>query len=92
MYLLTAPPSFRQALAFVLIFYFVPETKGLTLEELDFVFSVPHKTFIHHQHTKVVPYFVKHTVLRQKAERPADLVHFDREVYQGRNSDGEKAA
>jgi hypothetical protein len=60
--------------AFVLILLFVPETKGYTLEELDYVFGVPNKTFINHTLTKSVPYFVKHTVFRQDMERPNPLI------------------
>jgi sugar porter (SP) family MFS transporter len=45
--------------AFVMILLFVPETKGLTLEELDAVFSVPTATFINHTFTQAIPYWIK---------------------------------
>jgi hypothetical protein len=35
------------------------ETKRLTLEELDQVFSVPTHVFAKYQLTKVLPYFIK---------------------------------
>jgi MFS family permease len=66
------------ALAFVLILLFVPETKGYTLEELDYVFGVPHKTFINHTMTKAVPYFVQHTVLRRDVPAPTPLITLER--------------
>lgn len=55
-------------LAFVMIFFLVPETKKKTLEELDFVFGVPTRTHIRYQITQVVPYWVKHHIMRQDAE------------------------
>lgn len=51
----------------------------MTLEELDYVFSVPHETFIHHQATKVLPYFIQHTILRRDVPRPEPLIKFDRD-------------
>jgi hypothetical protein len=80
-------------LAFVLIFLFVPETKQLTLEELDYVFSVPHKTFINHQFTKSLPYFLQHTVLRRDVPRPEPLVKFEKQVArEHHNTTGEQQA
>jgi hypothetical protein len=35
------------------------ETKGLTLEELDAVFSVPTATFINHTFNQAIPYWIK---------------------------------
>lgn len=43
---------------FVLIFFFVPETKSLSLEELDMVFAVPNR--------KHATYQLRRNVLRQK--------------------------
>lgn len=65
------------AVAFVLIFLFVPETKQLTLEELDQVFAVPHKTFIHYQTTKAAPYFVQRYILRRKPAPLEPLLQLD---------------
>lgn len=46
-------------LAFIFIFLWVPETKLLTLEELDYVFAVPTTKFIKYQLNVSLPYFVK---------------------------------
>ncbi|KAN0065872.1 hypothetical protein ACQY0O_001003 [Thecaphora frezii] len=53
-------------LAFILIFLFVPETKQLTLEELDAVFSVPIGKRIEHSFKKEIPYFYKRRILLRK--------------------------
>ncbi|KAE8372784.1 hypothetical protein BDV26DRAFT_285653 [Aspergillus bertholletiae] len=42
-------------IAFVMIFLWVPETKELTLEELDYVFAVPSARFVKHQVTEYIP-------------------------------------
>lgn len=68
-------------IALILIWFFVPETARYTLEELDAVFSVPHKTFIKHQNTKVLPHWFQTQVLRKKnLERPAPLIQLDRNL------------
>ena len=68
-------------IAFVLIYFFVPETARYTLEELDVVFSIPHKKFIHHQNTKSLPYWFKTQILRRKnVPRPAPLIQLDRNL------------
>ncbi|GHJ90375.1 hypothetical protein NliqN6_6777 [Naganishia liquefaciens] len=54
------------AIAFVMIWLAVPETKGLSLEELDAVFEVPSKAFIRYQNKQVAPYWAKRYILRQK--------------------------
>jgi len=67
--------------AFVLIYFFVPETARYTLEELDAVFSIPHAKFIKHNNTKVLPYWFKTTILRKKnLQRPAPLVQLDKNL------------
>jgi len=64
---------------FVLVLLFLPETKGLSLEELDQVFSVP--THVHAAYgMRQVPYFFKRYLLRQKIE-PERL--YEREHYEG---------
>lgn len=65
------------AAAFFLILFFVPETKQLTLEELDQVFAIPHKTFIEYQTGKAVPYFFKRYVMRHKDAHLEPLVELD---------------
>lgn len=53
------------------VLFFVPETKGRTLEELDQVFSVP--TRVHAAYgARQVPYFFKRYIFRQNVE-PEDL-------------------
>ncbi|TGJ87173.1 hypothetical protein E0Z10_g1582 [Xylaria hypoxylon] len=52
--------------AFVMIFFLVPETKQRTLEELDYVFAVPTSKFINHQVKEVVPWWFKRWVLFQR--------------------------
>ncbi|PWZ03782.1 hypothetical protein BCV70DRAFT_154200 [Testicularia cyperi] len=65
-------------IAFVLIYLFVPETAQFTLEELDAVFSIPHEKFISHQNKKVLPYWFRTQILRQKhLERPEPLIRLD---------------
>jgi sugar porter (SP) family MFS transporter len=56
-------------LAFIMIFFFVPETKQRTLEELDQVFSVPVYVFAKYQLTQSLPYFFKRWVFFQRNAR-----------------------
>lgn len=53
-------------LTFMLVFAFVPETKQLSLEELDSVFAHPNREFVKYQLTQNVPYTVKKYILQQK--------------------------
>ena len=56
--------------AMLMIFFWVPETKQRTLEELDYVFAVPTSRFARYQLTETLPWFVKRWVFWQrKAER-----------------------
>lgn len=52
--------------ALVMIFLFVPETKQRTLEELDYIFAIPQRTFMRHQCFTVLPWWIKTYVLRRK--------------------------
>ncbi|CAI7663973.1 unnamed protein product [Penicillium discolor] len=61
-------------LAWFMIFCFVRETKQLTLEELDQVFSVPTKKFIHYELTVWLPWWIKRYIFRQKIERPPQII------------------
>lgn len=58
-------------IAWVMIFCFVRETKQLTLEELDQVFSVPTAQYLKYETTVWLPYFFKRHVLRKNIEKPA---------------------
>ena len=49
--------------AFIMIFLWVPETKLLTLEELDSVFAMPTTRFVTYQVNFVLPYMFKRWVL-----------------------------
>lgn len=53
-----------------MIFCFVRETKQLTLEEIDQVFSVPTSTFLKYETTVWLPYFIKSKILRRKIAKP----------------------
>jgi len=61
-------------IAWFMIFCFVRETKQLTLEEIDQVFSVPTKTFIHYELTQTVPWWIKSKVFRMNVERPPQII------------------
>ncbi|KAL6229638.1 general substrate transporter, partial [Aspergillus navahoensis] len=61
-------------IAWFMIFCFVRETKQLTLEELDQVFSVPTKEFLKHETTVWLPYFVKRHIFRQKISKPPAII------------------
>jgi hypothetical protein len=49
-----------------MIFFFVPETKQRTLEELDYIFAVPGKKFIAYQTGKAAPWWLKRYILWQR--------------------------
>ncbi|PWN22582.1 hypothetical protein BCV69DRAFT_246728 [Microstroma glucosiphilum] len=69
------------ALAFCLIYLFLPETKQATLEELDAVFSISHARFIRYNLTQVTPSWFRRNVLWQrKYPRPPPLVEMDEHV------------
>ncbi|KAL4745829.1 general substrate transporter [Aspergillus terricola var. indicus] len=61
-------------IAWVMIFCFVRETKQLTLEELDQVFSVPTKEFLKHETTVWLPYFIKRHIFRQNIPKPPAII------------------
>lgn len=63
--------------ALVMIFFWVPETKQRTLEELDYVFAVPTRTHMHYQLTKSLPYFIQRYIFRNKSAVLEPLYHFD---------------
>lgn len=77
-FLLTNPPAHRglNVTALIMIFFWVPETKQRTLEELDYIFAVPTRTHMRYQLTKALPYWFKRYVFRQKVTLEP-LYHFD---------------
>ncbi|GMK54949.1 hypothetical protein CspeluHIS016_0200050 [Cutaneotrichosporon spelunceum] len=61
-------------IALILIFLLVPETKGISLEELDDVFSVPTKAFMRYQVTEWLPYFIKkYLFCNKRTPRPRPI-------------------
>lgn len=64
-------------LAFWMIFFWLPETKQRTLEELDYVFAVPTRTHMKFQITQQGPWFLKSQVLRRKGLTEPQLYKFD---------------
>jgi len=52
----------------ILIYFLMPETKALTLEELDIVFSIPTRKFATHQ-LKQIPYFIQRYILRRNVRK-----------------------
>jgi hypothetical protein len=68
-------------LAFIMIFFFVPETKQRTLEELDYIFAVPLRTFISYQATKTLPWWLRRHALRQKDIKLEPLYRFDNSLH-----------
>lgn len=64
-------------LAFWMIFFWLPETKQRTLEELDYVFAVPTRTHMKYQTSQVGPYFVKRHILRKKGLKEPQLYRFE---------------
>ncbi|KAI1204154.1 uncharacterized protein F4807DRAFT_465979 [Annulohypoxylon truncatum] len=66
--------------AFVMIFFLVPETKQRTLEELDYVFAVPNRKFAAYQVTKALPWWFKRYVFFQRSAVLEPLYHKDDEA------------
>jgi hypothetical protein len=64
-------------LAFWMIFFWMPETKQRTLEELDYIFAVPTRTHMKYQSGTVAPYWVKTYLLRRKGLPEPKLYKFD---------------
>ncbi|KAJ4291422.1 hypothetical protein N0V88_006015 [Collariella sp. IMI 366227] len=70
--------------AMIMIFFWVPETKQRTLEELDYVFAVPTGRFARYQLTQALPWFLKRWVLWQRKAELKPLYQFDQEKKKGR--------
>ncbi|KZZ95551.1 General substrate transporter [Moelleriella libera RCEF 2490] len=63
--------------AFVMIFFWVPETMQRTLEELDWVFGVPTRKFAMYQLTVALPWWFKRYVFFQRHATKRPLYHFE---------------
>ncbi|KAF2208048.1 hypothetical protein CERZMDRAFT_71080 [Cercospora zeae-maydis SCOH1-5] len=61
-------------IAWFMIFAFVRETKQLTLEEIDQVFSVPTKEFLSYETKVWLPYFIKRHILRRDIPKPPPII------------------
>ena len=61
--------------ALALVFLWVPETKQRTLEELDYVFSVPDRKLASYHLKTVLPWFVKRYIFWQKDATCPELYH-----------------
>ncbi len=64
-------------IAFWMIFFWLPETKQRTLEELDYVFGVPTRRHMKYQITEAAPHWFKTFVLRKKGLTAPQLYKFD---------------
>ena len=58
---------------FFLVLYFLPETKALTLEELDEVFDVPLMEHARYQHREIIDQFKVHVLRRKNVQRQEPL-------------------
>lgn len=67
------------AILWLLTFFLIPETKALTLEELDIVFSVPTKKHAAYQFRQI-PYYIKRHFLFQKGAKKEQLYTIDESV------------
>ncbi|KAH7159636.1 hypothetical protein B0J13DRAFT_110121 [Dactylonectria estremocensis] len=63
--------------AFIMIFFWVPETKQRTLEELDWVFAVPVRKFASYQLKVALPHWFKRNILWQRHAKKEPLYHFE---------------
>ncbi|PSK42044.1 hypothetical protein B9Z65_3958 [Elsinoe australis] len=61
-------------IAWFMIFCFVRETKQLTLEEIDQVFSVPTSQFLSYETKTWLPYFIKRHIFRKDIPKPPPII------------------
>ena len=65
-----------------MIFFWVPETKQRTLEELDYIFAVPTGKHMRYQAFTFLPYFIRRYVFFQNVQLEP-LYKFDEHVATG---------
>lgn len=76
--------------AMIMIFFFVPETKQRTLEELDYVFAVPTRKFAGYQFKEALPWFIKRWVFWQRNAKLRPLYTFDQHTTKAKDEKEEK--
>ncbi|KAJ9635352.1 hypothetical protein H2201_008745 [Coniosporium apollinis] len=72
--------------ALIMIFFWVPETKQRTLEELDYIFAVPTRRFASYQTKEALPWWFKRWVLFRKDAKCKPLYHFEGHMMAGDES------
>lgn len=77
------------ALAFVMIFLWLPETKQRSLEQLDYVFGISTRRHMNYQLTQSLPWWFKKFILRRKNVECEELYHFEDDNWTGTDSDKE---
>ncbi|RAH45040.1 galactose-proton symport [Aspergillus brunneoviolaceus CBS 621.78] len=63
--------------AFVMIFFWVPETKQRTLEELDYIFGVPTAMHMRYQLFQVLPWWINRYIFRRRGAHLEPLYKLD---------------
>ena len=58
-------------LAFALVFLLVEETKRRSLEDLDWIFAVPKRTFVRYQVQTYLPWFFRRYLMGKKDDKPS---------------------
>ncbi|GAM43318.1 hexose transport-related protein [Talaromyces pinophilus] len=77
-------------LAFIMIFFWVPETKQRTLEELDYIFAVPTRVFMRYQLNKALPYWMQRWVFMRKDAVLEPLYHLEKVSHRNGNVSAEQ--
>jgi hypothetical protein len=75
------------AIAFVMIFLCLYETKQRSLEQLDYVFGVPIHKHAQYQVTKVLPWWIRRYVFQRKGAECPELYRFEEEVWNDSDQD-----
>jgi MFS family permease len=75
-------------MALAMIFFFLPETKQRTLEEMDYIFAVPMRTHAKFKLTRTLPWFIKRWILMRKGEEKPQLYHFEQRAPDGLEGNG----
>jgi len=78
------------AIAFFMIFFWLPETKQRSLEQLDYVFGISTRHHMSYQIKHSLPWWFKKYVLRRKNVTCEELYKFEDDNYTGTDSDNDK--